>query len=422
MTALRTRRARADAVVAANVFHEAVISLRSRLMQASLSSFGIATGITAVVLLVSIVSGLHRYMLETMGAIGGDLIEVNTTPMRSTQDPRGFQVTLRPGDLKAVLEGSDYYSAGEAENSANALVRTTRRSIRNRYLRGVTEQGFDVLSLRAASGRLFLPSEYTSGARVAVIGADLAQELFVQESPVGKAMVVGEWPFQVVGVLDWVGDPNAGLPAGPDNGIYLPFKAVVNAFRGNESCTLRLRLTSPDQAEAAVAETKRILDRRCRQRGETSGEIQVTNMIDRGAQLAMVLTTIKLVVGLVGGIGLFVGAVGVANVLLVSVRERRTEIGVRRAMGATRRAIFSGFLIEALAMTLSGGLVGILAAWVLTKIAILIPQIPAGARPHVSLVTGIAAVVLLTLVGLVAGVGPARRAAAVFPAEALRAD
>jgi len=134
------------------------------------------------------------------------------------------------------------------------------------------------------------------------------------------------------------------------------------------------------------------------------------------------LTTIKLVVALVGGIGLFVGAVGVANVLLVSVRERRSEIGVRRAIGATRRAIFAGFLIEALAITLSGGVVGIVAAWGLTKIAVLIPQVPAGARPHISLLTAVAAVVLLTIVGLVAGVGPARRAAAVFPAEALRAE
>jgi putative ABC transport system permease protein len=124
----------------------------------------------------------------------------------------------------------------------------------------------------------------------------------------------------------------------------------------------------------------------------------------------------------VGGIGLFVGAVGVANVLLVSVRERRVEIGVRRAVGATRRAIFAGFLVEALAMTLAGGLVGILAAWALAQIAVFIPQIPAGARPYISIETAVTAVGLLTVVGLFAGVGPARRAAALFPAEALRAE
>ena len=116
-----------------------------------------------------------------------------------------------------------------------------------------------------------------------------------------------------------------------------------------------------------------------------------------------------------------IGAVGIANVLLVSVRERRAEIGTRRAVGATRRAIFAGFLIEALVMTLSGGTLGIVFAWLLTKIALFIPQVPVGARPHISLVTALVALLLLTLVGLVAGVWPARRAAAVFPAEALRA-
>ena len=147
----------------------------------------------------------------------------------------------------------------------------------------------------------------------------------------------------------------------------------------------------------------------------------------RKARLAVVytLTTfvgILVLVGLVGGIGLFVGAVGVANVLLVSVRERRAEIGTRRAVGATRRAIFVGFLFEALAMTLSGGTVGIAVAWALTKIAILIPSVPVGARPVISPVTALTALALLTVVGLVAGVWPAKRAAAVYPAEALRAD
>jgi putative ABC transport system permease protein len=168
--------------------------------------------------------------------------------------------------------------------------------------------------------------------------------------------------------------------------------------------------------------TKAVLEPLRKQRGETSGEFLVTSSIERMGELNRVLTAIKLVVGLVGGIGLFVGAVGVANVLFVSVRERRAEIGTRRAVGATRRAIFSGFLIEALVMTLSGGFVGILIAWAMTKIALFIPAVPAGARPIISLTTAVTALGLLTLVGLIAGVWPARRAAAVFPAEALRAD
>jgi putative ABC transport system permease protein len=413
----------ANSVIFKNIVAEAGASLRGRKMQAALSSFGIATGIMAVVLLVSIVSGVHNFMKQQIGSIGGNVIRVNASGQRSTRDPRGFQVTLRPDDLAVLLDGSPFYDAGYGDNNGFGVIRTAKRSTQQAQFRGITDQGFLVMDVAPDRGRLFLDTEYSSGSRVAVLGGSLAEDLFTNESPVGQTIVVGDWPFKVVGVLAWVGDRDAGVPAGPDRSIYVPFKACAAAFTGNQNAaSLQLRLKSADLAADAVIETKRILDNRRKLRGETSGEIIVTNNIERMGELNLVLDTIKLVVGLVGGIGLFVGAVGVANVLLVSVRERRQEIGVRRAIGATKRAIFIGFLLEALAITLSGGVVGILIAWALTKIALFIPSVPVGARPQISLVTAITAVAMLTVVGLIAGVGPARRAASVTPTEALRAD
>jgi putative ABC transport system permease protein len=410
-------------VIAVNVLGEAIASLRMRRMQAALSSFGIATGIAAVVLLVSIVSGMHHFMIEQMGAVGGNMIQVGTTGQRSTRDPRGFNVSLRLDDLQAVLHSVGEYDTGMAENAGFGVVRTARRSTREVSVRGVTDGAFEMLSLTTDRGRGFLDTEYVTGTRVAVLGADVATDLFGSTSPVGQVVVIADWPFLVVGALRWVGDPVSGATTSYDRSIYVPFKACAAAFRANDYAnSLRFRLRSADDATAAMAATKAVLEPRRKQRGETSGEFQVTSSIERMGELNMVLTTIKLVVGLVGGIGLFVGAVGVANVLFVSVRERRAEIGTRRAVGATRRAIFTGFLIEALVMTLSGGLVGIFIAWALTKIAIFIPAVPAGARPIISITTAVTAIGLLTLVGLIAGVWPARRAAAVFPAEALRAD
>jgi ABC-type antimicrobial peptide transport system permease subunit len=410
-------------VVATNIVGEAFASLRGRRLQAALSSFGIATGIAAVVLLVSIVSGIHRYALEQLGAAGGDVIQVMASQQRSTRDPQGFPLTLRVEDMDAVLAAVDHFDLGMAENGTNGIVRTPRRASQGVQVRGITDRGFELLALRADRGRTFLEREYAQGSRVAVLGGALAADLFVQESPVGQTIVIGDWPFQVVGVLEWVGDPVAQDAAGPDGGLFVPFKACAAAFRGNEQASIvRLRLTSVDAGTAAVAETRAALEPLRRRRGETSGEYQVINTIERVRELTLVLNGLKIAVGLVGSIGLFVGAVGVANVLLVSVRERRQEIGVRRAVGAPRGAIFAAFLIEALVMTLSGGAVGIAVAWALTKIALLFPQVPAGARPHISVVTALMALALLTLVGLVAGVWPAKRAAAVFPAEALRAD
>ena len=423
MTTRRRSPVVALGVITGNIVGEAFASLRHRRLQAALSSFGIATGIAAVVLLVSIVSGIHRYALTQLGAVGANVIQVTAQQQRSTRDPQGFPLTLRVEDMDAVLASVDHFDLGMAENSAFGIVRTPRRASQGVQVRGITDRGFEMLNLQAARGRTFLAQEYVQGARVVVLGAALAADLFVQESPVGQTIFIGEWPFQVVGVLEWVGDPVAQDPSGPDGGLLIPFKACAAAFRGNEQAQVfRLRLASVDTADAAVAETRAALEPRRRLRGETSGEFQVINTIERVKELTLVLTGLKIAVGLVGSIGLFVGAVGVANVLLVSVRERRAEIGTRRAVGATRRAIFAAFLIEAIVMTLSGGMVGIAVAWALTKVALLFSQIPAGARPHISMTTALMALSLLTLVGLVAGVWPAKRAAAVFPAEALRAD
>ena len=414
---------RGRTVIARNILSEAVSSLRGRRLQVALSSFGIATGIAAVVLLVAIVSGMHRYAVEQFGAVGADVIRVTVSGQRSTRDPRGFPVTIRPTDLDAVLTSVNHYDLGMIENSGSGLLRTPQRTNLGAQIRGLSPRGFQFLDLRTERGRLFLESEYASGARVAVLGADVAMDLFASQSAIGQTIVIGEWPFVIVGVLDWVGDPTAGDESQQDRTVFIPYRACAAAFRGHENANVMyLRLASGAAATDAIAATKPLLDGLRKQRGETSGEFVVSSNIERMRELNLVLNAIKLVVGLVGGIGLFVGAVGVANVLLVSVRERRAEIGTRRAVGATKRAIFAGFLLEALAMTLSGGLIGIVVAWALTKIAILIPQVPAGARPVVSPVTAATALALLTLVGLVAGVWPAKRAAAVYPAEALRAD
>jgi len=421
---------------------EAGVNLKARRVQAALSAFGIATGIAAVVLLVALVSGVHRMALRAFNAAGGNLVRVTIEADSSTRDAQGFPLTLQPQDADLVMASSRYFDLASAESTASAVVRgrivegqtffvdsggslmarTTSRPLRA-SVRGLTGAGFEIQNLKVASGRLPLSPEIEGGARVAVLGADMARRIFGPTPPVGESVVLGDWTFRVVGVLDWVGEPTGDFGAPQDRYVYVPFRANATSFRGNSSAsTMYLRLREPDTHEAAYTEARSILARRHARYGESSGQLQFRSSLDQLAEFNLVINGLKVVVGLVGGIGLFVGAVGVANVLLVSVRERTEEIGVRRAIGATRNDVFVSFLIEAVAITLIGGLVGILAAWLLTVAAGFIPVIPDGAEPYISPVTALTAMSLLVLVGIAAGVGPARRAASVFPVEALRGE
>lgn len=437
-----TRPVSSRLIILRSVIIEAFSNLSARRMQAALSAFGIATGIAAVVLLVSIVSGIHRMALQQMSAAGANVVTVFTQEDPTNTQPDAAQIVLYAGDVDTVLRASPYFDLAVAQNGANATVRGVAIQDQNNFvvnqagqwvrargpraytaqIRGITDGGFEILGLQLASGRLPTASEYQEGARLVVLGPAAAEQVFGKTDPVGQNVVLGDWPFRVIGVLTWLGEPTGEFRNSTDRMMYMPFQTVATVFRGNQIASqLSLRVKTPGTESAAVFDTRGLLTRRAALLGKTSGHYEFRNAADRMAEFTLVVSGLKIAVGMVGGIGLFVGAVGVANVLLVSVRERTQEIGVRRAIGARKQDVFLGFLCEALALTLGGGAFGILLAWLLTQVARLFP-IPAGAEPHISLFTAAVAVSLLTIVGIVAGVGPARRAAGIDPAEAIRAD
>jgi len=433
-----------QSVIFRSLIVDAATALRARRMQSALSAFGIATGIAAVVLLVSLVSGLHRMALQTLTSRGGNVIVVSVGADESAEAPTGTALTLSAEDADAVIAASPYFDRASAENGASAVVRGVANPERGviftmgeggsgRVIRfgaayqiqvtGFTPAGFEMQALKLRAGRVPATNEFEEGARVVVLGARVARQIFGQKDGVGERVVLNDWPFTVLGVIDWVGQADGDdFPSPIDRAAYAPFKTVARLFRGNNTVNrIALRVATPGMQAQAVADARGVLTRRVARQGHTAGKLQFTDAAAALREVELILSGLKLLAGLVGGIGLFVGAVGVANVLLVSVRERTSEIGVRRALGARRRHIFWGFLFEALAITLGGGSVGIFLAWVLTKVALFFP-IPKGAEPHISLATAAVAVSLLVAVGLIAGVGPARRAAAVYPVEALRAE
>lgn len=412
-------------VVLSALLTEAGRSLTTRRLHATASAIGLASSITAVVLLLSVVTGLRRFALDGIASAGGNVIVVTPAPVPAPPpDVRRLPAALRRGDETIVLAGSRYFELASAENSVETTVSVPGRGRAPLLeVRGITEAGFEILQVVASGGRLLTEDEHRQGVRSAVVGADAAVTLFGSDSPLGQRLEIGPWPFVVVGVLAWVGDPSAGMQSSLDTTVFVPFSAAAEAVHGDDRVSsLRFRLRELGTHAEAAIEARAALDRVRRLRGETGGDLRVTNTIERMRRLERVIAVMNVAVTVIGLVGLAAGAVGIANVLLTSVQERTVEIGVRRALGATRGAIFLGFLFEALAISLAGGLAGVFVAHALTSLAALLPQIPEAARPSVSLTTSLGAFCALVIVGVTAGVVPARRAAAVYPAEALRQE
>jgi putative ABC transport system permease protein len=407
--------------VSAALVADAGWSLDTRRAQATLSAASIAATIAGIVLLVSIVDGVNRFALEHVRSAGGNVIVV--TPNPASSPTRNLPSTLRIGDERVVVASTSAFDLASAENVVTATVSAGERTLSGREVRGLSPDGFAVLRLRPAAGRLLIADEYALGTRAVVLGPALARRLFPGSSPLGQLMTIGPWPFTVVGVLAWTGEPNGSLRSGLDETLFVPFRAAADAFLGSDAVSsLRFRLREPANEEAAIQQAQAVLDRQRLQRGETGGDLRITNTFEQMRFFERVTTLLRVLVGLVGAIGFVIGAVGIANALFASVRERTVEIGVRRAFGATRGDIFGGFLLESLAITVSGGLVGLLMAFAVGRMTTLLPQIPPIARPEVSGATSLAVVALLVIVGLFAGVAPARNAASIYPAEALRAE
>jgi putative ABC transport system permease protein len=408
--------------LAAELVVEAAHSLETRRGQASLSALGIAAGVAGAILLLAVVTGLERFALQHIVSAGDHVLVVTAAPERA-DTPAVLPAVLRAGDEARAAASVNQVDMASAENAVRRTIAAGGRTVDDVEVRGVTAHGFAVLDLRAARGRLIDAREFDAGARVAVLGANLASALFGDESPLGRTIFAGDWPFVVVGLIDRVGTPEADLQSSLDETMFVPFRAAADALHGTDAATvLRFRLPPGADEDAASLALRGALDRERQRRGETVGDLTVTNTIQRRRIFSRIMAALYVTAGLVGGVGLVLGALGVSNVLLVSVRERTPEIGLRRTFGATRRAIFAGLLVESMAIAVSGGIVGVLVALAATRIAVLAPQVPVDARPAVSGTVSLIAIGMALAVGLAAGMAPARHAASISPAGAVRAE
>ncbi|HEU4510357.1 MAG TPA: ABC transporter permease [Pyrinomonadaceae bacterium] len=403
----------------------AVSAIWSHKLRSALTLLGMVVGVTAFVVVVSLIEGFNRYVDEKIAGIGAKSFTVQRfNPLEDFKDTDTIAAAQRR-NKELTLDDYEYLRArAQLIGKIGAKARTTPSEVKRGdnviedvAVSGATANCVDIENRDVAQGRFIAEPENESGARVAYIGADIANKLFPGGSPVGQEISIRGLPYRVIGVENARGTV-FGIPQ--DTFIILPLKTyAINYGALIRQRSLYFVATSINDAVFNDAvEEARFLMRGRRKLGPNEKDNfgivtpdAITGLRDR------LLGTIFIVAIAVPGIALVVGAIVIMNIMLVSVTERTKEIGIRKSLGARQVDILKQFLVEAVALAILGGAVGIFLAWVVGAVvsAWIFPT-------YLSLFAILGALAASGGAGVASGIFPAWKAARLDPIEALRAD
>jgi putative ABC transport system permease protein len=393
--------------------------LSAHRLRTALSLSGLLVGVAAVIVMVAIGEGAERRLLESVRAMGTNLLIVNAAPAQSVAGrPRQALVYtfLRADDADSVVEESSFAVAAAPAVSVSVTLRWEGLHTPT-TLAGTTPEGLRIRNIRAEAGRLFSDADERDQQRVAVLGSTVVRSLFGDSDPVGRVIRVGNIPFEVIGVARPRGVDTVG--ADLDDLVLVPLQTAMRRVLNIPYVhALFIQARSSAHLDVLEREVREILQSRYAARSGILDPFVVQNQAvllrtERGAARAMN----RLVVG-VSLLALLVGGIGILAVMLISVRERTREIGLRRALGAKRRDIQLQFMLESAMLAAGGGLAGVLVGLAVAGVAALLGPWDLVLSWHAAAL----GLVSSTLLGLAVGVIPAARAARLEPITALRAE
>jgi putative ABC transport system permease protein len=402
--------------VLAEAFRAALASLNAHRLRSFLTTLGILIGTMAVIAVVSVLQGFSDSISSQFSDLGS-----NTLTLEAVNDQQNFRSgqinRISFEDVSALrFKVSGIERVAPVISAPLGATLYKGRSAQPQVL-GATEEAQDVLGVDTSVGRFLTASDERNGRRVVVIGVDVRDELRMPRDPLGEYLLIGREWFRVVGLLEKRGEI---FGFSQDNRVFIPFsvaRSLTGTFeRGFMEVSFTVtNLTEVEQVRERATRTIRAT-RGIAPGKEDDFEIKAADSFLKQFNRITAMATAVLA-GIVG-ISLLVGGIGIMNIMLVSVTERTREIGILKALGATRRDILVQFLLEAALLSLLGGLIGIVLGLLAGMgIAALIPNFPPA---HVPVWIMLAAAGFSAIVGVVFGIAPASKAAALDPIEALR--
>jgi len=393
----------------------AISSLRANRLRAGLTMLGIGIGVATLLAIIGIIQGLNSSFSRQLASLGSSSLWVSKFPWVIKGDWWDYKnrkdFTL--DQLAMIRSQATFASAVAPSVGKMADVGFLNEQVSAVQINGTTEEYLQVSAVEVSAGRFITGADDDNLRSVAVIGADVATGLFPRSDPIGARVKIDGRPFQVVGVLARRGNI---FDFNQDLVTIVPFKTFKEYFGKGRGFSIGIALDRPDQLSDAEDQLTGIV-RRARGTPPDKPDDFTINRPEQLAETYQQLT--GALYGVASGVGLItllVGGIGIMNIMLVSVRERTREIGVRRALGARKRTIIIQFLIEAATVSAIGGAIGTLVGLGVAKLIAEISPLAAEVNP----LTVLLGILFAGAVGLLFGIWPAARAANLDPVEALR--